>query len=112
MSTKTAGRARFDFDTALASLNSLVAYAQDPSRPVPSDIGLTQRGHALLSRTAGQDIARSWAVVFGDTIRLVNQFHDQDLTQRSQVADDEIERVRQTVLRATSALTDRINSLA
>jgi hypothetical protein len=104
MSTSTASRAQLDFDRALTTLNMLVDYARHKRETAPADLPhLSKRAATILNRPAGRDVARTWSVIFDDTIRLVNEYEATD--------DRETEEVTKAVLRATEALTARLDSL-
>lgn len=105
MSTTTASRAELEFDRALEALNVLVAYARNERETVPAEVPhLTEQAATLLNRPAGRNVARTWSVIFADTVRLVNEYEPTD--------DRETEEVTKAVLRATEALTARLDDLA
>jgi hypothetical protein len=113
MSTQTASKAKLDFDRALDALNALADYANQVREKPPTNVpGMTARAAELLARPGGRDVAKTWALIFKDTIRLANKFKDEDLAATPEPDDKEIARVTQAILKTTAALTDRLDGLA
>lgn len=114
MDTMTTAReaGREHFIRTLSLINTLRDYGTSTDADAPPRFeGLRSDAHRILSDPeVGRPLVYSWALVFADTVRLLNRFREEDL--RTGASEKELQRVQHTADQALAALAGRLNQLA